>query len=436
MIRLQIVYLSPDVLVENPRNARMHSPEQITKISRSIRSFGFNSPILRDRNNVIIAGHGRVAAAKILGLSAVPTVLLDHLTDAQKRAFILADNRTAELSEWNESVLAQELEDILKLDASFEITDTGFEIPKIDLLIEDARNPKRDADPADEPVDPNKVDAVARVGDLWICGRHRIFCGNALDPLSYQIVLGEEKAQMVFIDPPYNVPIEGHVSGLGKAHHCEFAMASGEMDEAEFTGFLSRAFRLLSSASMDGAVHYVCMDWRHLVELLAAGHEVFSTMLNLCVWTKSQGGMGSLYRSQHELVGVFRSGRGSHISNVELGKHGRNRTNVWNYPGMNSFQKRRNEKLAMHPTVKPVALVADAMLDCSKRGGLILDAFGGSGTTMIAAERSGRRAALIELDPHYVDVTLRRLCDVTGIEPVNAWTGEVLRRRLTSKKAA
>ena len=202
------------------------------------------------------------------------------------------------------------------------------------------------------------------------------------------------------------------------------------MSEAQFTEFLSSCVRLLSAASIDGAVHYVCMDWRHLRELLGAGHHVYDVMLNLCVWTKSQGGMGSLYRSQHELIAVFRSGQASHISNVELGKHGRNRTNVWGYPGMNSFQKRRREKLAMHPTVKPVALVADAMLDCSTRGGLILDAFGGSGTTMIAAERTGRRAALLELDPRYIDVTLRRFCDVTGIEPVNAWTGQVVKRRV------
>jgi DNA modification methylase len=435
MSRLQITYLSPDVLIENPRNARTHSAKQIGQIARSIASFGFNSPVLIDRGNMIVCGHGRVAAAKTIGLREVPTVLLDHLTQAQKRAFILADNRTAELSDWNELVLAQELEEILELDCTFEITDIGFEMPRIDVLIEESHTPGSRADLADQPVDLRDVPPVTRSGDLWLCGRHRIFCGDALDPLSYRLVLGDEKAQMVFIDPPYNVPIEGHVSGLGKAHHPEFAMASGEMSSAQFTQFLQRAFKLLGSASVEGSVHFVCMDWRHLPELLAAGQDIYSTMLNLCVWTKSQGGMGSLYRSQHELVAVFKFGRGAHVSNVELGKHGRNRTNVWSYPGMNSFQKGRREKLAMHPTVKPVALVADAMLDCSKRGGLILDAFGGSGTTAIAAERTGRTAALIELDPRYVDVALRRFCDVTGIEPVNAWTGSRVERRTAAKAA-
>lgn len=435
MSRLQIVYMNPSGLVQNPRNARVHSRKQIEQIGRSIAAFGFNSPVLRDAKNMIVCGHGRVAAAKALGLKEIPTVLLDHLTEAQKRAFILADNRTAELSEWDELTLAQELEQILELDCSFEITDTGFEMPRIDVLIEETHNPSPKQDPADEPVDPRLVEAVARPGDLWLCGRHLIFCGDALDPLSYKILLGAQKAQMVFVDPPYNVRIQGHVSGLGKARHQEFVCASGEMSSPEFTQFLRSAFDLLSRASVDGSVHYVCMDWRHLSELIAAGEEAYSAMLNLCVWTKSHGGLGSLYRSQYELVAVFKSGHGKHTSNVELGKHGRNRTNVWAYPGMNSFQKRRREKLAMHPTVKPVALVADAMLDCSRRGGLILDAFGGSGTTVIAAERTGRRAALIELDPHYVDVALRRICDVTGIEPVNAWTGEMIRRRVTAKAA-
>lgn len=435
MSRLQISYVSPHALRDDPRNARVHSRKQIEQIRRSISSFGFNSPVLIDGQNNIVCGHGRAAAARALGLQEVPTVLLDHLTDAQKRAYIIADNRIAELSEWNELTLAQELEEILSLDCDFEITDTGFEMPKIDVLIEEARGSHSEVDPADAPVASQNVDAVARVGDLWMLGRHRLLCGDALDPLSYEVLLEGEKADMVFIDPPYNVPVAGHVSGLGKANHREFAMASGEMSPSEFTEFLKAAFERLASASVNGSVHYVCMDWRHLPELFAAGEVAYSTLLNVCVWMKSQGGMGSLYRSQHELVAVFKSGSGAHVGNVELGKHGRNRTNVWSYPGMNSFQKGRGKKLAMHPTVKPVALIADAMLDCSTRGGLILDAFGGSGTTAIAAERTGRRAALIELDPLYVDVALRRFCDVTGIEPVNAWTGQVVRRRQASKAA-
>jgi DNA modification methylase len=299
---------------------------------------------------------------------------------------------------------------------------------KIDVLIEEQHKPKQEDDPADLPVDPAAVEQVARSGDLWLLGRHRLFVGNALEKESYKALLDERQAEMIFIDPPFNVPIQGHVSGLGKARHSEFLMASGEMSHEQFVTFLQTAFSRLTEFSVEGSIHFVCMDWRGLKALLEAG-EAYSELKNICCWVKAQGGMGSLYRSQHELVAVFKSGTAPHINNVQLGKHGRSRTNVWSMPGMNSFQKGRAEKLAMHPTVKPVALVADAILDCSSRGGLVLDVFGGSGTTLIAAERTGRVAAVMELDPHYADVTLRRFCDVTGIEPVNATTGQVVQRR-------
>ncbi|WP_181008504.1 site-specific DNA-methyltransferase [Sphingomonas montanisoli] len=428
MTPLQIIYRQPQMLSEHGRNARRHSTKQIDRLKSSIRSFGFNAPVVINEQGEILAGHGRVRAAIELKLGEIPTVTLNHLSPAQARAFMLADNRIAELSTWDEALLAEELEELSATDEPFEITDTGFELARIDVLIEERHKPKSDADPADAPVDPGAVETVSRPGDLWLLGKHRLLVGNALDPLSYRVLLGEERAQMVFIDSPYNVPIDGHVSGKGKVRHSEFVMGSGEMSDTEFEAFLRTTFERLIDASIDGAIHYSCMDWRGLSAMLSAG-SIYSELKNICCWVKSQGGMGSLYRSQHELIAVFKSGTAPHINNVALGKHGRNRTNVWAMPGMNSFQRGRAAKLAMHPTVKPVALVADAMLDCSHRGGLVLDVFSGSGTTMIAAERTGRIAAAMELDPHYADVSLRRFCDVTGIEPVNAWTGQIVRRR-------
>ncbi|MES2495987.1 MAG: DNA methyltransferase [Pseudomonadota bacterium] len=428
MTSLQINYRPPSSLSPHGRNARRHSPRQIDKLKASITSFGFNVPVIINPESQILAGHGRVEAAIALGLAEIPTVTVSHMSAMQARAFMLADNVIHDLSSWDEDILAQELQELVDVDEPFEITDTGFEAARIDVLIEERNKPKPETDKADDPVDPAAVESVSRLGDLWLLGRHRLFVGDALDRLSFEVLLGHERAQMVFTDPPFNCRVNGHVSGLGKVQHSEFVMGSGEMSTQEFESFLRTIFEHLIAFSIAGSIHGVCMDWRGLKTLLMAG-EVFTELKNICVWVKSQGGMGSLWRSQHELVAIFKSGTAPHINNIELGKHGRNRSNVWMAPGMNSFQKGRAEKLAMHPTVKPVGLVADAILDCSTRGGLILDVFSGSGSTLIAAERTGRVAAAMELDPKYADVSLRRFCDVTGIEPVNAWTGQVVRRR-------
>lgn len=436
MEQLKIVYRSPAELKPSPRNARTHSEKQVQQILRSIQSFGFSSPVLVGLDCTILCGHGRVKAALKLGLKSIPTVELGHLSETQRRAFMIADNRIAELAEWDEELLACELSGLLNLDCDFEISDTGFDLPEIDILIETLNKPASKQDDADRMIGLDEVPAIARLGDLWLLGKHRLLCGDALDPLSYAILLDGERAQLVFTDPPYNVRVKGHVSGLGRNKHREFAMASGEMTDDAFTQFLEEACLRMVDASLDGSLHFICIDWRHLEHLLAAGKTPYSELKNLCCWVKSHGGMGSLYRSQHEFVALFKAGDRPHVNNVSLGRHGRNRTNVWSYPGMNSFQSGRAEKLAMHPTVKPVALVADAMLDCSERGGLVLDPFGGSGTTLIAAQRTGRRGAAIEIDPRYVDVALRRFCDVTGIEPVNAWTGATVNRRSSTRKAA
>ena len=413
--RVAVVYRPIAELHLDPRNPRFHTPKQIRQIARSLDLFGFNVPVLVDANLKLIAGHGRILACQQLGWSEVPTICLDHLSDAQAKAFMIADNRLTENSVWNDRLLAEQLKELAVLDLDFSLEVTGFEMGEIDLRIQalemTAEGPP---DPADTlpPTGPQ----VSRAGDLWLLGSHRVFCSSALDDSSYEMLMKGETAAMVFTDPPYNVRIEGNVSGLGAVQHREFAMASGEMTEAEFTAFLTRACRQLARRSDDGSIHFVCMDWRHLTELLAAGREAYDELKNVCIWAKDNAGMGSLYRSQHEMVFVFKHGCGAHRNNVQLGRYGRNRTNVWHYPCASSFSKSGEEGnlLALHPTVKPVALVADAIMDVSTRGDIVLDAFLGSGTTTIAAEHTGRRCYGLELDPLYVDVIIRRWQAYTG----------------------
>ena len=413
-----------DSLTPRRNNPRTHSERQIRQIADSIREFGFTSPVLIDAKDTVIAGHGRLRAAKQLGMTTVPTLCLDHLSEAQVRALVIADNKLAELAGWDEDLLAIELQGLAELELDFDLEITGLETAEIDLLIGHATKDET-PDPADTvpAIDPT-APVVSRPGDVWVIGTHRLLCGDALDEGAYTKLLGDRRAKVGITDPPYNVPIEGHVSGLGRHQHGEFAMASGEMTPAEFTGLLKTALGYHVAHSVDGALHFVFMDWRHLGELLAAGHAVYSELLNLCVWAKTNAGMGSLYRSQHELVLVFKVGTAPHTNNVNLGSHGRYRTNVWSYAGANTFSAERDKGLAMHPTVKPVRLVADAILDCSRRGDLVLDGFAGSGTTILAAERTGRVGYGIEIDPRYVDVALRRMAEYAGLEPVLAHTGK------------
>jgi len=387
------------------------------------RKFGFTNPILIDADGNVLAGHGRVLAAKLLGIEWVPTIRLDHMSEAQKRAYVLADNKLAENAGWDRELLALELQYLSELDLDFDLTITGFEAAEIDVLIQ-SLDDGGTYDEADEvPEIDQSVPPISRIGDLWILGRHRLLCADATGAESFERLLQGKQAQMVFIDPPYNVPIDGNVCGSGSIKHREFAMAAGEMSEDEFTGFLTTIFGHLTCHSVSGSIHFVCMDWRHVFELMSAGRKVYSELKNLCVWNKDNGGMGSLYRSKHELVFVFKNGSEPHINNVELGRHGRCRTNVWDYAGVNSLRDGRLDELAMHPTVKPVALVADAILDCSKRDGIVLDCFGGSGTTLIGAEKTGRRGYLMEIDPAYVDVTNERFEKLMGKEAIHAETG-------------
>src|SRR5712671_4072252 len=425
---LTVVYRRIEALKPDPANPRLHSKKQIRQIAHSIETFGLNVPVLVDAELKVIAGHGRLLACSELGITEVPTLCLDHLTPAQARAFMIADNRLTEIASWDDKLLAEQLKDLSLLGLDFSIEVTGFEIGEIDLRIAalDDMPGQADNDPADAVPELPTRPPLSRIGDVWLLGRHRVMCGNALDAAAFAALMGEERAAVVFSDAPYNVAIDGHASGLGAIHHRPFPMASGEMDKEAFTAFLSQACRNLAAFSADGSLHYLCMDWRHLDELLAAGRDAYGELKNLCVWIKDNAGMGSLYRSQHELVFVFKQGRGSHRNNVQLGQFGRNRSNVWRYPGVNSFARCGEEGnlLALHPTVKPVAMVADAILDCSARGDIVLDAFLGSGTTVIAAERTGRRCFGLELDPLYVDTIVRRWQTFTRNDARHASSGQ------------
>jgi len=423
---LKIVYRRIDTLKPDLANPRRHTKKQIRQIADSIEAFDFNVPILTDEEGNIVVGHGRFFACRLLGRTEVPTLCLDHLTPEQARAFRIADNRLTEISTWDDRLLAEQLRELSVHGLDFNIEATGFEMGEIDLRIASLEQPpERDDDPADEVPEVSADPALSRNGDLWVLGNHRLLCGSALETPAFATLMGEEQAAMGFTDPPYNVPIEGHASGLGATHHRPFPMASGEMDSTEFTAGRWSALRNLAACSIDGSIHFVCMDWRHVEELLGAGRAVYGELKNLCVWVKDNAGMGSLYRSQHELVFVFKTRPQRAPHNVQLGRFGRNRSNIWRYPGTNSFARCGDEGnlLALHPTVKPVAMVADAILDCSARGDIVLDAFLGSGTTLIAAERTGRRCYGLELDPAYVDTIIRRWQALTGGSASHAASG-------------
>lgn len=422
---LRLEHVPIVALTLNARNPKLHPAGQIKQLAKSIETFGFIVPVIVSRDFDVIAGHGRIFAAKQLGRTEVPCIRIDHLTEAQAKAFMIADNRLTELAEWDERLLAENLKELSLLELDFDLEVIGFESGEIDLMIEGLSEPVRDEDLADAALTVPPAPPVTRPGDLWSLGNHRLLCADATDGTSLVRLMDGSRAGMVFVDPPFNVPIPGNVSGLGRIEHRNFAMASGEMSEQEFTAFLEAQFKLLAAHSCAGSVHFVCMDWRHCLEILTAAKKTYR-FLNLCVWNKTNGGMGSLYRSKHELIFVFKNGSAPHQNNIELGVHGRNRTNVWDYPGANSFHEGRLDDLAAHPTIKPVALVAEAILDCSKRNSIVLDTFAGSGTTIVAAERTGRRAYAMEIDPIYVDVAIQRFEKLTGKTVVHAETKQSL----------
>lgn len=408
--QLAVVYRPASSLKPDPRNARTHPKRQVEQLVQSIREFGFTNPVLVDECDVLIAGHGRLRAAKQFGLTEIPTITLKGLTKSQKKALRLADNKIALNAGWDLEVLKLELDEIGSLDVDFDLSLTGFSSGEIDVALKAAN------DPADEVLPALPAEPRTELGDIWVLGDHRLGCGDGRDLDFLKRVVGEGTAiDAAFLDPPYNVKINGHANAAGR--HREFVMASGEMSTSEFRRFLAETLGSAAQLSRDGAVHFVCMDWRHLDDVSAATSDVYSELLNMCVWNKSNAGMGSLYRSKHEIVFVYKVGSAPHFNAVELGKHGRNRTNVWDYTSVNSNTGSRREDLALHPTVKPVALVADALQDVTKRGDAVFDMFSGSGTTLIAAERIGRKFRGCDIDPAYVDVAVERWANLTGYSP-------------------
>ncbi len=426
-----LLHRPPEELKPYPGNARKHDEKQLAALMASIREFGFNTVITTNEEGMVLAGHGRLEAAKRLGLATVPTRVIEGLTKAQQRAYVLADNKTSLMSTWDTDQLRIELDQLVIDD--FDIELTGFSTAEFDIMV-DCVSPQED-DPDDLQPEDVSPQVVSCLGDLFHLGKHKLYCGSCLSNESYALLMNGAEAQMVITDPPYNVKINGHVTGNGTVQHNEFAMAAGEMSPGEFTDFLSTAFALIHEYSQDGAIVYSFMDWRHQCEILGAAEPIFGPLKQLCVWAKDNGGMGNFYRSQHELVYVFKKGTAAHINNFGLGQNGRYRTNVWNYPGVNTFKGKGSELLKLHPTVKPVSMIADAIRDCSKRGGIVLDPFAGSGTILLAAERTGRHARAIELEPKYIDIAIRRWQRVTGESALHPATGLTFDELATSRNA-
>ena len=433
-------YRAISSLKPNPRNARTHSKKQVREIARSIEAFGFNNPLLTDSDGMVLAGHGRLEAAKHLGWAQVPTLRLEHLSEAQRRAYVLADNKLAEKAGCDRELLAVELSELALVlpEVNLDLTVTGFDVGEIDLIIADRASepPPSDEDGLDGDFPPLPDQPVTQRGDLWLLGPHRLLCGDARSLNDLDRLMQADRARVAFLDPPFNVRVNGHVGGRGKIKHAEFAFASGEMTKPAFTQFLTESLVQAARVSVDGAIHFVCMDWRHIEELSAAGAAVYDDQLNLCVWDKGRPGQGSLYRSEHELVLVYKVGTAVHRNGVELGRHGRNRSNIWRYKGAGAFKAGGLEELSWHPTVKPVAMVADALRDCSIKGEIVLDTFLGSGTTLMAAERIGRVCRAIEYEPKYCDVAIQRWQRFTKLEAICAASGMTYAERAESDPAA
>jgi hypothetical protein len=404
--------VSVDTLKPNGKQAKKHSERQVAEIAGSIEQFGFNDPIEVDENSRIVSGYGRYLAAKQLGMKEVPVIRYSHLSLAKQRAYAIAANKIAEHSEWDLEVLGEDFKLFNDPDINIDPRDTAFTTVEIDNIFQDLEV-SGDQDSIDdvERVEPDQR-PVTKPGDMWQMDEHWLLCADAREPENYDTLMGAELAQIVFMDSPYNVPNQGHVSKRDGVR--EFAMAGGEMSAPQFIEFQDRICVNIRASVKPGAVIYTCIDHRHLFELRAAADRAFGPHKNMCVWVKTNAGMGTFYRSQHEIIMVYVAPGGTPTNNFRLGGAGRHRSNVWEYPGLSSFGRDREKTVAMHPTVKPVAMVEDALRDCSNRGEIVLDPFGGSGTTLIAAERTGRKARLIEIDPLYCDCTVRRWQKLTG----------------------
>lgn len=430
----EVIRVTPAVLKTGRKAARTHSKKQVEQICKLIIRYGWTYPIVVDEHYQIIAGYGRLLAARKLGIGEVPIIVISGLCEAEKQALALADNKVATNAGWDREVLAEMFvfleEELPKIDLDLEFT--GFETAEVEQILEDFGG--GETDPADEVGEVGKI-AVTQAGDLWLLGKHRLLCGDAKSDDDIARLMAGKTAAMALIDPPYNVRVAS-IQGRGKIKHAEFHEASGEMSPRQFRRFLQSVLRRIAKSAKAGAIVFVCMDWRHVSTLIDAGEEIFGELKQLVVWVKTNAGQGSFYRSQHELICVFKNGEGQHTNTFGLGQHGRNRSNVWEYAGVNTFRKGRMDELTVHPTVKPVALVADAIRDCSKRGDIILDTFMGSGTTLLAAERVGRQAFGTEIESFYVDVAIRRWQQFTGRDAILESTGETFEEVATARLSA
>jgi hypothetical protein len=416
-LKVEVTYRPIEHLKPPKRQLRTHSPKQVEQIISSIRRMGFINPIIVDAERNIICGVGRYLAAREIGLSNLPTIMVDHLSEAELRAYAIADNKLILNDTWDEKLLAVELKELMVLDIDLPIELTQFDMIEIDALLYEKPQ-------IEEAVpDPDNSTPVSQLGDLFVLGEHRLLCGDSREEESYRILLGDERVRCVYSDNPYNLRIPGNVSGLGKVKHENFVCASGELSRAEFTQFLTSVFALCAAFSVDGAIHFQWMDHRHLREIIDAGEAVYGELKTLVVWDKQQPGMGSFYRNQFELVFVYKVGSAPHRNNFGLGQWGRNRSSIWSYPGANAKRRGRLDDLAMHPTVKSLPCTMDAIRDVTHRGEIVLDPFSGAATTILACEKTGRIGRAIELDSKYVDVGIRRWELATGRDAVHVATG-------------
>jgi len=402
--------LAVDLLKLPSRKLRTHPTSKKRALQANIADYGMLNPIAIDADNNIVDGLLRLEIAKKLGLQTVPVIRIDHMDEAELLAYGIAANKMPGVANIDAKEMSFAFAEIKAALPDFDLRLTGFSYGEVDRIA--GRQAASRYDDLDEQEAVLAAEPKSRLGHLYQLGRHRLLCGNSLEQSSFSALMQDNVAVCCFTDPPYNVKINGNVSSSGR--FTEFAMASGEMSTNEFQIFLAAVLGNVAEHLCDGAITYACMDHAHIGELLAAGHAIFDQRLNICIWDKGTPAMGSFYRSQHEMVAVFKKGAGAHINNIGLGKHGRNRSNLWNFPGIGGFGKGRKKALELHPTVKPVALVAEALLDATGPGDIVIDPFGGSGSTLIAAEKTDRRARLVEYDPVYVDRTIARWEKLTG----------------------
>jgi DNA modification methylase len=413
------------------RRTRTHSAKQIAQLTTAIQAFGEIVPLVIDEYDVLLDGYARYEVYQRLGMKDAAVIQISHLGPEEKRLFALSCNRLAEMAEWDETALRIEFEELLVLDPDIELELSAFQYAEVDQLLDNATSAVEEQETA--PLPRRDMSPATRPGDLWLLDEHRLLCGNALEADAYDTLLRGEVAQMAVTDMPYNVPISGHVCGLGTVKHREFVMGAGEFTPREFTAFMHTALCLIAKNTIPAGIVYAFMDFRSIRELLEAGSEVPLEYKQLCIWVKTNAGLGGFYRNQHELVAVFKNGPGKHINNFGLGER-RYRTNVWRAAGVNVFRAGRMKDLEAHPTVKPTVLFTDAMRDCSRRNGIILDPFAGSGTVFLAAERTGRVGRGIEIDPHYCDVAVQRWQAATGRKVIHAITGRTYDETLSGSQ--